>query len=80
MQCNKKDLVVLFEEQGIFVDELNHDENLVFDSLTLVSLIISIEDFYSIEIPDEYLTHEKFDTINKVQNIIVDLLAENKVL
>ena len=79
MQCDKTDIVTLLEEQGIFVDESNHDESLEFDSLTLVSLIISIENFYSIAIPDEYLMHEKIDTINKIENIITGLLAESKV-
>ena len=80
MECNTKDLIALFEEQGVFVEESNCDEGLSLDSLTLVSLVISIEYFYSIEIPDEYLTYEKFDTINKVQTLVTDLLSEDKVL
>lgn len=80
MECNTKDLIALFEEQGVFVEESNCDESLSLDSLTLVSLVISIENFYSIEIPDEFLTYEKFDTINKVQTLVAELLSEEKVL
>lgn len=77
MKCNTKDLITLFESQGVFLNQSETDEILSFDSLTFVTLIIEIENYYKIEIPDEYMLFEELNTINKVKRVINELL-ENK--
>ena len=66
MQFAKEELLSLLEEQGIFIDDLDSNEVIVFDSLIFVTFVISIENHFSIEIPDKYMTYEEFNTINKI--------------
>lgn len=45
-------------------------EDYKFDSVTIFSLIVEIEDEFDIEIEDEYLVIEKLNNIDKLVEII----------
>lgn len=72
------DLKDIFERQGIFVSEEDYSETLAVDSLQFISLIVEIEEHYSIEIDDTYLTQTKLQSFNDFLNLIETILELNK--
>ncbi len=54
----------------------NDDELTEFgmDSMIFIQMVVDIEAKFNIEIPDEYLLIEKMDTINKIIDVIFDLM------
>lgn len=40
------------------------------DSLKLIRLIVQIEDFYNVDLPDEYLFIENMDTLEKIVHTV----------
>lgn len=44
------------------------------DSLKYISIILALEDYFKIEIPDNYLVFSKSNTIKKLNSIIEELL------
>ena len=76
----KKGLMLLFEEVGIFIDENEDDINLGeynIDSISFISVIVSIEELYEIEIPDEYLNYAVFSSFNGFVGMIQGILQED---
>jgi len=57
--------------------KLNDDDSLtmkgIIDSIGLIELIDFISEKYSIDIPEDLLTPENFDSINGIVNIIQKL-------
>lgn len=53
-------------------------EDKVFDSISFVLLIVSIEDEFGIEINDENLLIEKLSNFNVIEELISDLLEVDK--
>lgn len=45
----------------------------ILDSITLVDLLVSIEDEYKIKIPQHLINDENMDTINRMVNTIAAL-------
>ena len=52
----KKRLEKVFNENGLTIDLDNQSSILELDSLQIISLFVSIEDEFNMEIPDEFLT------------------------
>lgn len=52
-------------------------KNVGLDSLLLIELIVLIEEYFEIEIPDVYLVEEEINTIRKL-TVIVDKIKENQ--
>ena len=48
------------------------------DSITFIEIIISIEEEFSILIPEEYLLMEEMNTVSKIANIVNEL-ADKKL-
>ena len=44
------------------------------DSLKYIAIILALEDYFKIEIPDNYLDFSKSNTIKKLNSIIEELL------
>lgn len=61
----------------IDINEDQEDSNLIelgLDSISLIRIIVAIEERFGIEIPDEYLVLSEIDTINKISHITYDML------
>lgn len=62
---------IICEEFDIDEDEVTletHLEDLGFDSLDMIDIVMDIEDEFGVEVPDEAL--EKFETIRDIVNYI----------
>ena len=60
------------------VNEEHIDENLItlgMDSIKFISLIVTLEDEFDIEIPDNFLLIQEMDTPQKIITIIENLLT-----
>ena len=63
---------------GIFINE-NEEEcflsDVIQDSITFITLIVELENTFSIEIPDYYLNYESMPTLDDLV-IVVNMLRE----
>ena len=70
----------LLDEVGAV--EIDGDGNKVLisdmDSIQLISLVVEIEECFGIEIPDEYLVTEFFESVEHVIDIVQQLMNEEK--
>ena len=72
MEINTIVLQIL-EENGIYISE-DLDADLDMDSITFISIIVCFENQLGIYIPDEYLTIDKFKTINDFVKNITEII------
>ncbi|MGM0770365.1 MAG: acyl carrier protein [Halobacteriota archaeon] len=75
----KEDIIVYLQDNS-FMDsntQLNDDDSLtmtgIIDSIGLIEFIDFISEKYSIDIPEDMLTPENFDSINGIANTIREL-------
>lgn len=75
----ENDLLKVFEENGIFIDDKNVLlQEYIPDSLTFVSIVISIEEEFDIELPDDLLLIDHLGTFNSLwERIYVDFLKDS---
>lgn len=70
----------LLDEVGAV--EIDEDGNKVLisdmDSIQLISLVVEIEECFGIEIPDEYLVTEFFESVEHVIDTVQQLMNEQK--
>ena len=70
----------LLDEVGAV--EIDGDGNKVLisdmDSIQLISLVVEIEECFGVEIPDEYLVTEFFESVEHVIDIVQQLMNEQK--
>ena len=74
-------LTKLFSESGIDLDVLEYVDlvdDLGMDSINFISLIIEIETAFEIQIPDEWLQMEKFQTYTAIYSTVAELLSEKE--
>ncbi len=64
-------LFELFKENGIDISEDELNLELPMDSLQFISLIVSIEEAFSITIEDEYLKKDKIKSFLNLEEIIL---------
>jgi acyl carrier protein len=76
-----KENIMAFLQDKSFMDsstQLGDDDSLtmngIIDSIGLIEFIDFISEKYSIEIPEDMLTPENFDSINGIANTIQKLL------
>ena len=68
---------ILSKLLNVHVEDLQEDLiSLGFSSILSISLIIELEDFYSIEIRDEDLLLENFKTLSNIESILKKYLNE----
>ena len=59
-------------------NDINEDLlSLGVNSIMFISIVIALEEKYSIEIPDEYLLTTKIGTVNKIFDIVTSVINEN---
>ncbi len=71
---NEKLIKVLLNHTKSDIDiteESNLKEDLTIDSLTMINLILEIEEVFNIEVPDDELTEENFSTVESLNKLIV---------
>lgn len=75
----ENDLLKVFEENGIFIDDKNVLlQEYIPDSLTFVSIVISIEEEFDIELPDDLLLIDHLGTFNSLwERIYFDFLKDS---
>jgi len=70
----KNKVLNCFEVNGVLVLENGNFENL--DSISFISVVVEIEDEFSIEFPDEYLLTNNFKNLNSVLSVIESLVED----
>ena len=55
------------------VYEIHIFDDLSYDSIKFIQLIVKLEDTFDIEFPDECLQMDSFSTIDQIINLVVDL-------
>ena len=71
----KKRLEKIFNENGLTIDLDNQSSILELDSLQIISLFVSIEDEFNMEIPDEFLTREVLSSFNDFYEMLLNILT-----
>ena len=73
-EINKKVMEVIAESQGIKIEELSTDtnlrEDLLFDSLDELELIMNLEDEYGAVFPDNTMQNGNLKTIGDITKFI----------
>ncbi len=57
------------------VREIHIFDDLNYDSIKFIQLIVKLEDAFELEFPDEYLQMDRFSTIDQIINTVIDLLG-----
>ena len=74
----KNKLNILLDELGLS-EETDEGKKVNFeelDSIQIISAIVEIEEYFDIEIPDEYLVAEFFENINHIVDVILELMRK----
>ena len=71
----KKRLEKVFNENGLTIDLDNQSSILELDSLQIISLFVSIEDEFNMEIPDEFLTREVLSSFYDFYEMLLNILT-----
>ena len=73
--------IILDNTTGIQLNENMHDESLInmgMDSIAFVRTIVEIEERLEITIPDEQLLFTEMDTLNKMTDVVWNVLNYRK--
>ena len=63
----------LFKNKGFEVEIIEYADlinDLGMDSITFISMVVEIEAYFNMEVPDDYLLMEKFKTVDDIVKII----------
>lgn len=67
----------LFRDKGFDIDILEYVDlidDLGMDSITFISIVVEVEAYFNIEVPDDMLLMDNFKKVDKIVNIIVNEL------
>lgn len=68
----KDELINLFTEIGISIDDECYNDELQLDSLQFINIIILIEDTFLFTVGDNYMSHDKLKSFNDFKNMICE--------
>ena len=74
----KKVVIDELENLGVIIDDSENDVDLLsmnIDSITFISFIVSLEERFKIQFPDEYLTMEVMNSLNGFSNLLCTFLS-----
>lgn len=54
-------------------------EDIGLDSINFVTLIVMLEDAFDIQVPEDKLKYENFQTIKKILKVIGELINDKKI-
>ncbi len=80
MQKNDIDRIINIVKVALEIEELSESilednlQDLGLESFAFIRIIVSLEDEFGIEIPDELLYMEQLDTISKIVNVVERIL------
>ena len=79
MNVTAEKIEQIIEEINPYID-IQMDTNLfdegIMDSLAIFALVMQIEDTYGVEVPDDAITKENFETIESIVVFVQKLLGE----
>lgn len=77
--CSTEKLIEILNNLGISdeICDLTLLTECLSDSIMFISFIVELEEYFSIEIPDEYLLFSEMECFNDVNNV-VNMLLEDK--
>ena len=67
----------LFEDKGFDTDIIEYVDlidDLGMDSITFISIVVEVEAYFDIEVPDDMLLMNNFKKVDNIVNIIVNEL------
>lgn len=76
---NKEGIIVCLNNIGVIIDDLDLEEkveNHLTDSISYVSFIVELEQYFNIEIPDEYLGNQSIQSFKDIE-VIIEMLVED---
>jgi acyl carrier protein len=76
LQCAKlsQDIEsIMFNDYTDLVDDLS------FDSINIISLVIQLESEFNIQIPDDYLLYEELRNYSKLRDIVKKLISSTEL-
>lgn len=80
----KMDNAIIAGAEGISSFDLNDNTDLIddlsFDSISIISLVVNLEIEFNIEIPDDFLLLENLRSYSRIKNLIFSLMAEKEAL
>lgn len=77
----KMEIICLMENNGLLFDTSTGDLDLSdypIDSVIFISIIVDIENRFSIVMPDEYLTIDLFKSIDGLTNLVIELSSSEE--
>jgi len=81
IMSTKEKLIKVLELSGIIIDSKSETDidlrGYITDSLQYISTIVSIENEFDIEFPDEVLKYDSLMSLNAFSEIVDGLLNEN---
>lgn len=72
-------ITVIFQNTGLdtdVIEEVDFVEDLGMDSITFISMVVEIESYFDIIIPDGYLRIDKFNNVDQIVSIIEEELKK----
>ncbi len=72
-------IAAIFQNDGFDVDMIEYldfFDDLGMDSVIFISMVVEIESYFNIEIPDEFLILDKFKNFTQIMSIIEELLLK----
>lgn len=72
-------ITVIFQNTGLdtdVIEEVDFVEDLGMDSITFISMVVEIESYFEIIIPDGYLRIDKFNNVDQIVSIIEEELKK----
>lgn len=67
----REELLDIFAQVGIFIDEYEYDEILQIDSIQFVNVILEIEETFTITVDEEYMLYERLNSLSAFENMIM---------
>lgn len=67
----REELLNIFAQVGIFIDEYEYDEVLQIDSIQFVNVILEIEETFTITVDEEYMLYERLNSLSAFENMIM---------
>lgn len=67
----------IFQNSGVDTDLIEYVDfvdDLGMDSITFISIVVEVEAYFNIEVPDDMLLMDNFKKVDKIVNIIVNEL------
>lgn len=72
------ELFISYIYDNYVVEEVDIFEDLGFESIKFISMIVELESKFSIEIPDEYLSESNFSKVGEIEKIILSIMENEK--